>query len=287
MPSFHNGAVEIAYLDEGEGEPIVLVHGFASTKSVNWVYPTWVSELRKDGRRVIALDNRGHGESSKLYDPAQYSIATMAGDVVALMDHLEIARADIMGYSMGGRMTAWLGLNASAAAALGDLRRHRHGGMIEGTGPGENVAKPRSRRPRSTTSPIPSAARSGPSPIRPAPIAVRSPPACAVTRDLMSRAEAARIDVAGPDRGRHHRRSRRLRRARSARSSRDRKCSIFPTATTCARSATRSTRPAWWISSHADHEGSPPSAKRRPARSAPRTSRPRPCARRSDRADLR
>ncbi len=40
MPSFHNGAVEIAYLDEGEGDPIVLVHGFASSKNVNWVYPT-------------------------------------------------------------------------------------------------------------------------------------------------------------------------------------------------------------------------------------------------------
>ena len=62
MPSFHNGDVEIAYLDEGEGDPIVLVHGFASSKNVNWVYPTWVSDLKKDGRRVIALDNRGHGE---------------------------------------------------------------------------------------------------------------------------------------------------------------------------------------------------------------------------------
>jgi pimeloyl-ACP methyl ester carboxylesterase len=61
MPSFHNGAVEIAYLDEGEGDPIVLVHGFASSKNVNWVYPTWVSELKKHNRRVIALDNRGHG----------------------------------------------------------------------------------------------------------------------------------------------------------------------------------------------------------------------------------
>ena len=68
MPSFHNGAVEIAYLDEGEGDPIVLVHGFASSKNVNWVYPTWVSDLKKDGRRVIALDNRGHGDSGKLYD---------------------------------------------------------------------------------------------------------------------------------------------------------------------------------------------------------------------------
>ena len=51
MPTFRNGDVEIAYLDEGEGDPIVLVHGFASSKSVNWVYPTWVSDLKKDGRR--------------------------------------------------------------------------------------------------------------------------------------------------------------------------------------------------------------------------------------------
>jgi pimeloyl-ACP methyl ester carboxylesterase len=138
MPSFHNGTVEIAYLDEGEGEPIVLVHGFASTRSVNWVYPTWVSELRKDGRRVIALDNRGHGESSKLYDPLQYSIAAMASDVVALMDHLEIARADIMGYSLGARMAAWLALNATQrlrAAIIGGIGM----AMIEGGGPGENV----------------------------------------------------------------------------------------------------------------------------------------------------
>src|SRR5258708_32535682 len=108
MPSFHNGSVEIAYLDEGEGDPIFLVHGFASSKNVNWVYPTWVSELKKNGRRVVALDNRGHGESSKLYDAAQYEIAIMAGDVIALMDHLEIARADVMGYSLGSRMTAVL-----------------------------------------------------------------------------------------------------------------------------------------------------------------------------------
>ena len=81
MPSFHNGAVEIAYLDEGEGDPILLVHGFASSKNVNWVYPTWVSELKKNGRRVIALDNRGHGDSGKLYDAEQYHIGIMAGDV--------------------------------------------------------------------------------------------------------------------------------------------------------------------------------------------------------------
>ena len=140
MPSFHNGAVEIAFLDEGEGDPIILVHGFASTKNVNWVYPTWVSELRKGGRRVVALDNRGHGDSAKLYDPAQYSIATMAGDVVALMDHLQIERADVMGYSLGGRMAAWLGRNAPErlrSAILGGIGI----AMIEGGGPGENVAQ--------------------------------------------------------------------------------------------------------------------------------------------------
>jgi pimeloyl-ACP methyl ester carboxylesterase len=139
MPSFHNGAVEIAYLDEGEGEPIVLVHGFASSKNVNWVYPTWVSELKKAGRRVIALDNRGHGDSGKLYDAAQYEVAIMAGDVIALMDHLGIERADVMGYSLGSRMTAGLALSHPQrlrSVILGGIGI----GIIAGGGPGESVA---------------------------------------------------------------------------------------------------------------------------------------------------
>src|ERR1700684_2983499 len=98
MRRFHTAVAEMAFRDEGEGEPILLVHGFASTKNVNWVYPTWVSELKKNGRRVIALDNRDHGDSSKLYDPELYHIGTMAGDVAALMDHLQIEAAAIMGY---------------------------------------------------------------------------------------------------------------------------------------------------------------------------------------------
>jgi pimeloyl-ACP methyl ester carboxylesterase len=139
MPSFHNGAVEIAYLDEGEGEPIVLVHGFASNRNVNWVYPAWVSELKKSGRRVIAHDHRGHGDSGKLYDPEAYHIGTLAGDVVALMDHLGIERADIMGYSLGARVTAWLARSQPRrlrSAILGGIGI----GLIEGRGPGENVA---------------------------------------------------------------------------------------------------------------------------------------------------
>lgn len=138
MPSFHNGAVEIAYLDEGEGDPIILVHGFASSKNVNWVYPAWVSELKKNNRRVVALDNRGHGDSSKLYDPEDYHIGTMAGDVIALMDHLKIERADMMGYSMGARMTALLARTQPQrmrSAILGGIGI----GMIKGGGPGKAV----------------------------------------------------------------------------------------------------------------------------------------------------
>ena len=88
---------------------------------------------------MIALDNRGHGDSEKLYDPSQYSIPMMAGDVVALMDHLEIPRADVMGYSLGARMTAWLGARQPArlrSAILGGIGI----GLIDGGGPGENVA---------------------------------------------------------------------------------------------------------------------------------------------------
>jgi len=140
MPSFHNGAVEIAYLDEGEGDPILLVHGFASSKNVNWVYPTWVSELKKNGRRVIALDNRGHGKSTKLYDPAAYHSSLMAEDVRALLDHLGIPRADVMGYSLGARITAFLALahpQRVRSAILGGLGIR----LVEGTGAAERIAR--------------------------------------------------------------------------------------------------------------------------------------------------
>ena len=108
--TFKSDEVEIAYLDTGAGEPIVLVHGFASNKEVNWVAPGWVATLTRAGRRVIALDNRGHGASAKLYDPAAYHSLRMAEDVRALLDHLDLPRADVMGYSMGARNCAFLAL---------------------------------------------------------------------------------------------------------------------------------------------------------------------------------
>ena len=140
MPSFKNGDVEIAYLDEGAGEPIVLVHGFASTKEVNWVQPGWVSALSRAARRVVALDNRGHGASSKLYDAAAYHSVAMAGDVRALLDHLQIERADIMGYSMGARITAFLAVKHAErvrSAILGGLG----GRLVEGVGLPESIAE--------------------------------------------------------------------------------------------------------------------------------------------------
>ena len=111
----------------------MLVHGFASTKEVNWVAPGWVTTLTRAGRRVIALDNRGHGQSSKLYDAAAYHSASMAEDVRALLDHLPIERADVMGYSMGARITAFLAVNHSQrvrSAVLGGLGIR----LVEGVG---------------------------------------------------------------------------------------------------------------------------------------------------------
>jgi pimeloyl-ACP methyl ester carboxylesterase len=105
---FNTGSVELAYFDEGDGDPIMLVHGFASNKEVNWLYPGWVATLTRAGRRTIALDNRGHGASTKLYDPALYNSDLMADDIRELLDHLGLARADVMGYSMGARNTAFL-----------------------------------------------------------------------------------------------------------------------------------------------------------------------------------
>ena len=108
MLSFDSDGVGIAYSDEGEGEPILLIHGFASNVAANWGDVGWIGALAAAGRRVIALDNRGHGQSEKLYDPSCYGAPSMAEDARRLLDHLGIARADVMGYSMGARIATFL-----------------------------------------------------------------------------------------------------------------------------------------------------------------------------------
>jgi pimeloyl-ACP methyl ester carboxylesterase len=142
MPAFVHDNVEIAFLDAGDGagDPVVLVHGFASNKAVNWVYPGWVTTLTRARRRVIALDNRGHGDSTKLYEPAAYHSAIMAEDVRALLDHLGLSRADVIGYSLGARIAAFLALahpNYVRSAVFGGLGL----GLVEGVGDPETIAR--------------------------------------------------------------------------------------------------------------------------------------------------
>jgi pimeloyl-ACP methyl ester carboxylesterase len=114
MQTFSSDGVRIAFIDEtpsgGGAEPVLLIHGFASSVRYNWRETGWVAFLVRSGFRVIAMDNRGHGESEKLYDPKDYGVALMAGDVRRLLDHLGIARAHVMGYSMGARISALLAI---------------------------------------------------------------------------------------------------------------------------------------------------------------------------------
>ncbi len=140
MHKFNSDGVEIAFEEAGAGEPILLIHGFASSAHVNWRDTGWVKTLTEAGRRVITFDNRGHGDSAKLYDPAGYTVPHMAGDALRLLDHLQIAKADVMGYSMGARITAWLALKHPERvnrAVLGGLASR----IITGVGGGEAIAQ--------------------------------------------------------------------------------------------------------------------------------------------------
>jgi pimeloyl-ACP methyl ester carboxylesterase len=110
MQHFSSDSVDIAYADIGEGEPILLIHGFGSNYAVNWQATNWIHTLTNAGRRVIAMDVRGHGASAKLYTADAYSPALMAQDAANLLDHLGIQRTDVMGYSMGGRIAATLAI---------------------------------------------------------------------------------------------------------------------------------------------------------------------------------
>lgn len=108
MDTFQSGALRLAYTDQGEGAPVLLVHGFASNMKTNWIDPGWVGLLKREGYRVVAFDNRGHGDSDKPHDVASYALRQMVEDARALLDHLSIPQADVMGYSMGARIAALL-----------------------------------------------------------------------------------------------------------------------------------------------------------------------------------
>jgi len=99
--------VQIAYDDiSPQGPPertVLLIHGFASNRNEGWKRTGWYQAFERRRMRVIALDQRGHGESAKLYEPDDYLREKLAGDAAALMDHLGVRVAEVFGYSMGTR----------------------------------------------------------------------------------------------------------------------------------------------------------------------------------------
>jgi pimeloyl-ACP methyl ester carboxylesterase len=104
--AFLSDGVKIHYLTAGEGEPVVLIHGFAANAFANWIMPGVFDKLSKH-YHVIAIDNRGHGTSGKPHEIDKYGVE-MVDDVVRLLDHLKIQKAHIIGYSMGGFITGAL-----------------------------------------------------------------------------------------------------------------------------------------------------------------------------------
>jgi pimeloyl-ACP methyl ester carboxylesterase len=101
---FDSDGVRIHYETFGAGKPIVLIHGFLFNLQANWVAAGWTDAL-KATRLVAALDNRGHGQSGKPHDREAYAGDKMEMDVIRLMDYLNIEKADVFGYSLGGFMT--------------------------------------------------------------------------------------------------------------------------------------------------------------------------------------
>ncbi|HEY5107142.1 MAG TPA: alpha/beta hydrolase [Caulobacteraceae bacterium] len=138
MASFQSDGLRLAYDDiragGGETPTIVLVHGFATNRAENWRRLGWYGAFERKGYRCAAFDLRGHGESQKPHDPAAYARAAMAADILRLLDHLDIRRPDLMGYSLGAHLCL-----AAALAHPGRFGNLILGGvgarMLPGTAP--------------------------------------------------------------------------------------------------------------------------------------------------------
>src|SRR5580692_4936798 len=114
MGTFTSGGLAIAYDDiRPAGEragTVFLVHGFATSREENWRRLGWYGAFERKGYRIVALDLRGHGQSDKPHDPAAYGREALVGDIVGLMDHLDLGRVDLVGYSMGARLSLQVAL---------------------------------------------------------------------------------------------------------------------------------------------------------------------------------
>lgn len=120
MSSFTSfDGTRLAYEAEGDGPPVLLLHGFAADSHANWVRPHVVEALVAAGRRAVTLDARGHGRSDKPHDPAAYEGDAMVRDAQALLDHLALDQVDVCGYSMGAMTTyALVGREPRARSAV-------------------------------------------------------------------------------------------------------------------------------------------------------------------------
>lgn len=96
--------VRIVYESVGQGAPVLLIHGFGSSRAQNWRATGWYEAVAARGFRVVAMDCRGHGESDKPHDPAMYSYTQMAGDALSVLEAADADQAHVIGYSMGGHL---------------------------------------------------------------------------------------------------------------------------------------------------------------------------------------
>jgi pimeloyl-ACP methyl ester carboxylesterase len=95
---------DLAVLDEGEGRPVLLLHGFPDSSHL-WRHQ--IPALVGAGFRVVAPDLRGFGESAKTQEVEAYALRNLLGDVVAVLDELEIGRAHVVGHDWGAAL-AWV-----------------------------------------------------------------------------------------------------------------------------------------------------------------------------------
>ena len=117
---------DIAYDCMGDGSPVVLIHGFGANRTITWANTNWFQTMQRAGHKLIAIDCRGHGQSQKPHDPADYDEGRMATDIIAVLADLEIPEVDLIGYSMGAKLAIRLMHDAP-----GRVRRGILGGLGE------------------------------------------------------------------------------------------------------------------------------------------------------------
>ncbi len=128
----------------GSGPPLVLLHGFTGSGA------TWAVQIPAFAARysTVAIDLLGHGRSDAPADPERYRIEQAAEDILGVLDHLAVARAAVLGYSMGGRLALFLTTAAperlralileSASPGLGDAAA-RKARMIQDAALAESI----------------------------------------------------------------------------------------------------------------------------------------------------